>query len=101
MRLFVEKPGMFTTVQDLGRYGCQLQGVPVAGAMDGPALRLGNILLGNGEGGRGPRGHRAGAGPAGRGGRLHRRHRSRGNLTIQETAQTIAAILDSKKGIDI
>ena len=43
MRLFVEKPGMFTTVQDLGRYGCQLQGVPVAGAMDGPALRLGNI----------------------------------------------------------
>lgn len=50
MRLFVEKPGMFTTVQDLGRYGCQLQGVPVAGAMDGPALRLGNILLGNGEG---------------------------------------------------
>ena len=50
MRLFVEKPGMFTTVQDLGRYGYQLQGVPVAGAMDGPALRLGNILLGNGEG---------------------------------------------------
>ena len=50
MRLFVEKPGMFTTVQDLGRYGYQLQGVPVAGAMDGPALRLGNILLGNSEG---------------------------------------------------
>lgn len=50
MRLSIEKPGMFTTVQDLGRYGYQLQGVPVAGAMDGPALRLGNILLGNHEG---------------------------------------------------
>lgn len=50
MRLSVEKPGMFTTVQDLGRYGYQLQGVPVAGAMDAPALRLGNILLGNDEG---------------------------------------------------
>lgn len=50
MRWFIERPGMFTTVQDLGRHGYQLQGVPVAGAMDGPALRLGNILLGNDEG---------------------------------------------------
>jgi len=43
----VLKPGMFTTVQDLGRFGHQMQGVPVAGAMDGAALRIGNILLGN------------------------------------------------------
>lgn len=50
MRLSVGSPGMFTTVQDLGRYGCRSRGVPVAGAMDGPALRLGNILLGNDEG---------------------------------------------------
>ena len=50
MRLLVGSPGMFTTVQDLGRYGCQSRGVPVAGAMDAPALRLGNILLGNDEG---------------------------------------------------
>lgn len=50
MRLSVGSPGMLTTVQDLGRYGCQSRGVPVAGAMDGPALRLGNILLGNDEG---------------------------------------------------
>ena len=45
----VVRPGMFTTVQDLGRRGYQMQGVPVAGAMDGPALRLGNILVGNDE----------------------------------------------------
>ena len=45
----VIKPGMFTTVQDLGRFGCQMQGVPVAGAMDSAALRIGNILLGNDE----------------------------------------------------
>ena len=31
----VIRPGMFTTVQDLGRFGLQMQGVPVAGAMDG------------------------------------------------------------------
>jgi biotin-dependent carboxylase-like uncharacterized protein len=47
MKLLIEKPGLFTTVQDLGRRGYQTQGVPVAGAMDGAALRLGNILLGN------------------------------------------------------
>jgi biotin-dependent carboxylase-like uncharacterized protein len=47
MKLLIEKPGLFTTVQDLGRRGYQMQGVPVAGAMDGAALRLGNILLGN------------------------------------------------------
>lgn len=50
MRLVVENPGLFTTVQDLGRWGYQGQGVSVAGAMDIPALRLGNILLGNDEG---------------------------------------------------
>jgi biotin-dependent carboxylase-like uncharacterized protein len=47
MKLSIEKPGLLTTVQDLGRRGYQMQGVPVAGAMDGAALRLGNILLGN------------------------------------------------------
>ena len=43
----VVRPGMLTTVQDMGRLGRQMQGVPVAGAMDGAALRFGNILLGN------------------------------------------------------
>ena len=53
MRLLIEKPGMFTTVQDLGRRGYQMQGVPVAGAMDAGALRMGNILVGNDEGAAG------------------------------------------------
>ena len=42
--------GMFTTVQDLGRYGYQRYGVPVAGAMDSFALRAANLLVGNHEG---------------------------------------------------
>ena len=50
LRVEVLKPGMFTTVQDMGRRGYQMQGVPVAGAMDAAALRLGNVLVGNDEG---------------------------------------------------
>ncbi len=40
-------PGLLTTVQDLGRYGQQRYGVPVAGAMDAFALRAANALVGN------------------------------------------------------
>jgi antagonist of KipI len=39
--------GLFTTVQDLGRYGYQRYGVPVSGAMDLFALRAANLLVGN------------------------------------------------------
>lgn len=46
----VVKGGMFTTVQDLGRYGYQRFGVPVSGALDQFALRVGNLLVGNKEG---------------------------------------------------
>jgi KipI family sensor histidine kinase inhibitor len=42
-------PGLFTTVQDRGRWGYQDRGVPVAGAMDGRACRLANRLVGNGD----------------------------------------------------
>jgi antagonist of KipI len=42
--------GGLTTVQDLGRYGFQRYGVPVSGAMDAFALRVANLLVGNGEG---------------------------------------------------
>ncbi|NQU97041.1 MAG: biotin-dependent carboxyltransferase, partial [Chloroflexi bacterium] len=38
------------TVQDRGRPGYQRYGVSVSGAMDGYALALGNLLLGNDEG---------------------------------------------------
>lgn len=40
-------PGLFTTVQDLGRFGYQRFGMPVSGAMDTAALRLANRLVGN------------------------------------------------------
>lgn len=45
----VKKPGLLTTVQDLGRYGYQQYGVSVSGAMDSFALRIGNTLVGNAE----------------------------------------------------
>jgi antagonist of KipI len=43
----VTKPGFFTTVQDLGRFGFQRYGVPVSGAMDTYALTAANLLTGN------------------------------------------------------
>ncbi len=39
--------GPLTTVQDAGRHGWRRFGVPWAGAMDGPALTIGNTLVGN------------------------------------------------------
>ena len=43
----VVKPGLLTTVQDLGRWGFQAQGVSVAGPMDSYSHRLANALVGN------------------------------------------------------
>jgi antagonist of KipI len=43
----VIKPGMLTSVQDLGRWGFQSRGVPVAGPMDAYSHRLANALAGN------------------------------------------------------
>src|SRR5437773_12453071 len=45
--ILVIKPGMLTTVQDLGRWGLQGEGVPVAGPMDPWSHRLANALVGN------------------------------------------------------
>lgn len=43
MKVFnVTKPGFFTTVQDLGRYGHLKYGVPVSGAMDTFSLAAAN-----------------------------------------------------------
>jgi biotin-dependent carboxylase-like uncharacterized protein len=47
--LLVREPGLFTTVQDLGRFGAQALGMPVAGAIDPLALRLANALVGNAQ----------------------------------------------------
>ena len=51
MRVRVTRPGLLTTVQDLGRHGHQHEGVPVGGAMDAYATRLANLLVGNDENG--------------------------------------------------
>jgi len=49
----VIKPGLLTTVQDLGRRGYQEFGVGVAGALDPFALSAANLLVGNPEGAAG------------------------------------------------
>ena len=49
----VIEPGLFTTVQDLGRPGYGPMGVSASGAADAVALRVGNLLVGNREGAAG------------------------------------------------
>jgi len=39
------KPGLLTTIQDLGRFGYQRFGMPVCGAMDSYSLKLANWLV--------------------------------------------------------
>jgi len=46
----LQEPGLFTTVQDLGREGFGPLGVSPSGAADPISLRLGNRLVGNAEG---------------------------------------------------
>jgi biotin-dependent carboxylase-like uncharacterized protein len=45
----VLSPGIMSTVQDLGRFGCARYGVAASGALDGFAVRVGNLLVGNPE----------------------------------------------------
>ncbi|GAB3927571.1 5-oxoprolinase subunit C family protein [Mucilaginibacter myungsuensis] len=49
MRITFIKPGLLTTVQDLGRHGYLSQAVPVSGVMDTLSARLANIAIGNDE----------------------------------------------------
>jgi antagonist of KipI len=51
--LRVEKPGLLTTIQDLGRPGHRKFGVPPSGAMDRFALAAANRLVGNPDGAAG------------------------------------------------
>lgn len=53
MAVKVIKPGLLTTVQDLGRPGYFHLGIPIGGAMDRLAMRAANILVGNDEGAAG------------------------------------------------
>lgn len=47
MSMLVEKPGVLTTVQDLGRRNYMALGIPYAGVMDWFSARLANALLDN------------------------------------------------------
>ena len=49
MSIRILKPGLMTTIQDLGRYGYQRYGMVVSGAMDTYSMRLSNIVVGNNE----------------------------------------------------
>jgi antagonist of KipI len=49
MTIRVAKPGFFTTVQDLGRYGYAHLGISPGGAADPLSLRIANLLVGNNE----------------------------------------------------
>ncbi|WP_167194898.1 biotin-dependent carboxyltransferase family protein [Paenibacillus sp. BK720] len=46
----VLRPGLLTTIQDLGRDGYRSSGIAAGGAMDRYALRMANLLVGNEEG---------------------------------------------------
>jgi antagonist of KipI len=48
--LRVEQPGLFTTIQDIGRQQAIASGVPPGGAMDRFALSAANLLVGNERG---------------------------------------------------
>lgn len=47
MSIRVIKPGILSSIQDLGRRGFRSAGVPVSGAMDKLSLRIANLLCGN------------------------------------------------------
>ena len=46
-QLLVKKPGLYTSIQDLGRVGLMNKGVARSGAMDTHSARLANWLVGN------------------------------------------------------
>lgn len=48
-KIKIVKAGLFTTIQDKGRWGYQRFGMSVAGAMDHFATRVANMLVGNDE----------------------------------------------------
>ena len=48
-KIKINKAGLFTTIQDQGRWGYQQFGMTVAGAMDHFSMRVANMLVGNKE----------------------------------------------------
>jgi antagonist of KipI len=49
MSITILKPGMMSSLQDLGRWGFQQFGVPIGGAMDKVSATLANYICGNDE----------------------------------------------------
>jgi antagonist of KipI len=47
IRIYIEKAGLQTTIQDLGRFGLRSFGIPISGAMDSNAHQIANKLVGN------------------------------------------------------
>ncbi|MCY7291030.1 MAG: hypothetical protein LH615_02500, partial [Ferruginibacter sp.] len=47
MSIKIIKPGVFSTVQDLGRTTFLDQAVPVSGVMDQVSAKIANLLVGN------------------------------------------------------
>lgn len=47
LQFSVISPGLFTTIQDRGRFGYQKFGIPVTGVLDCFAARIANFLVGN------------------------------------------------------
>lgn len=47
MSIYIENPGLLTTVQDGGRFGYQKYGISPAGPMDRRSFEMANILAGN------------------------------------------------------
>ena len=47
MSIKIIKPGIFTTIQDLGRTQFLDQAVPISGVMDKVSAKIANILVGN------------------------------------------------------
>ena len=45
--LIILRAGIYTTVQDLGREGFRRTGISTGGALDQPALKIANLLVGN------------------------------------------------------
>lgn len=50
MAIKVKQPGLYTTVQDAGRFGEYAIGMPPSGAMDQFSYQVGNYLVGNEDG---------------------------------------------------
>jgi len=45
----IQQHGLYTSIQDMGRFEYQSFGVPLSGALDQHAFRIGNQLLNNPE----------------------------------------------------